>query len=157
MDNVVRYQHTTNTTSMSKSLRQLSQEISGRKEKKNTDKKQSNSEQMTISHWRSNQPKSASKQRIPKGFSLRQKVPSRGRRAKCAGCDKLIAYVDCCIRHRYRKVEQFEYDDVKNYHCRAKCLVKMKPEHLVMFVDKKWIEPDVVRVVKEIQHLCKKV
>ena len=162
MDNVVRHRMT-NTMSMSKSLRQLSQEIIGRKEKKNTDdvrkekRKRSNSEQMTISHWRSNQPKSASKQRIPKGFSLRQKVPSRGRRAKCAGCNNLIEYEDCCIRHRYRKVEQFEYDDVNNYHCRATCLMKMKPEHLVMFVDKKWVEPDVVRVVKEIQHFYKNV
>ena len=150
---------------MTDSLKQLSKEIeSSRKE--HADAKETNDGENTMTSMqqdlsltkslRKNEPRGASKERIPKGFSLRQKVPSCGRRARCAGCLKFIEYKDSCIRHRYRKTEKFTFDDIDNFHCRATCLLKLAKDRLGSFLEKKWVEQDVVRVVKEIQHLHKK-
>ena len=97
-------------------------------------------------------PKSASKQRIPHGFSLRENIQSRGPRPTCQGCGKRIEYGQNTIRHNWKEKKNFNYNTISQYHCEATCLQKLSREHTRSFMEKRWVEAEVVKVVRELQH-----
>ena len=97
-------------------------------------------------------PKSASKQRIPHDFSLQENIQSRGPRPTCQGCGKRIEYGQNTIRHNWKEKKNFNYNTISQYHCEATCLQKLSREHMRSFMEKRWVEAEVVKVVRELQH-----
>ncbi len=90
------------------------------------------------------------KERIPKGFSVRKKVQTRGPKPICKSCGMQIEYDDICIRHSYKERDHYRYVTVDQYHGRAHCLKKMSRAKLIDFKNKRWTDKTVLDLLQEL-------
>ena len=88
-------------------------------------------------------------ERIPKGFSLRANSQRAGPRPVCQGCFRYIQYRDACVRYKYMEKRGHKFMKTVQYHCTARCVNLMDPEHKVEFFEKKWTEKTVLNILKE--------
>ncbi len=90
--------------------------------------------------------------KIPTGFSVSKSVQSRGPRAQCHGCKREIGYADRHIRYSYKRSKRYKKNDVLKFHMNVKCLKKMRRDHMMEFMKKRW--PD--EGVNELKEQMKK-
>ena len=121
--------------------------------KKNKEKKVTESPQK---NKRDRPRKSGSNARMPTGWSFRLYIPTRGQKPRCQGCGRIINYSDYCVRYSFYEKSHYENPTRNQYHCYASCLQQMSAEHLDSFIEKYWIEPEVIEVKNEIIKMKKK-
>ena len=92
--------------------------------------------------------------RIPQGFSLRKEIPKSRQKPICQGHQQIIEYKDECICISTGKCMNCNKPLI-NVHCCTKHLGNMTSSHLRSFMEKKWREPFVAKVVTELYKLFK--
>ncbi len=92
--------------------------------------------------------------RFPPGFSVNSNQRT-GKQAICQGCKNAIDRNELRIRHNYT-APQHKYPTRNQYHCNAKCLMKMLASHLQEFLnDSTQGYPKVLKIKKEIETILK--
>ena len=81
--------------------------------------------------------------KVPTGFSVSKSIQSRGPKAKCHGCKREIGYADKHIRYSYKRSKRYKKNDVLKFHMNVKCLNKMRKDHMMEFMQKRWPDKDV--------------
>ena len=64
-------------------------------------------------------------------------------KAKCHGCKREIGYADKHIRYSYKRSKRYKKNDVLKFHMNVKCLNKMRKDHMMEFMQKRWPDKDV--------------
>lgn len=89
--------------------------------------------------------------KIPTGFSVSKSIQQRGPRAHCHGCKREIGYADKHIRYSYKRSKRYKHNDVLKFHMNAKCLSKMRKDHMMEFMKKRWADKNVNELKKQME------
>jgi hypothetical protein len=99
-------------------------------------------------------PRQQPEKRIPPGWTVRPEgVGSRGPLPTCKGCNEKIELHSKCIRRSYKRKRSDNYPTTDQYHCRVRCIEKVKEKDraaLKEFTRRYWTDARVVAVAKEI-------
>ena len=139
-------------SNMSSQLSELSESISSPKKKTNVKRKRMSAKKESNKTPPAKQPTTSQQTtRIPQGFSIRRKVPTRGQHATCKGCGKRINYEDKCMRYKYKEKENHLWFATDQYHCMVDCIRNMPPGHKDLFLKKKWTDKTMKDIVTALQ------